>query len=356
MIHEFAHALRPTRLRTVAVALLGILIAAACDNSNSTEPLATDDPTDSPAVVTEDSSVAVAGAANPAFATVSYTGIPYGPFGLWNTYTTVYWGPAPFTGSHNYVDAGGIITFINAARLKRQRLVLAMTGGGSHRYTTNGKFDLTKWKNKMNTFNTAAIRNAVAAGVADGTIIGNSMIDEPETPRWGGTITKATLDGMAVYAKKFFPTLPMGVVHGPPAYKWRTSERYSKVDYVQYQYAYYITNGDVAAWRNAVLAQSARDGVKTAFSLNILGGGKRDTDGTWSCTSAGQAGKGPYSPTCRMTSDQVRTWGRAIGPSGCLLAMWTYDGAFMSKSANQLAFKDVASTLASKPRPSCRRS
>lgn len=354
MIHEFAHALRPTRLRTVAVALLAIIIGAACDNS--TEPAVTDNSIDTPAAVTGDSSVAVDGAGNPAFATASYTGIPFGPFGLWNSYTTVYWGPSPFTGSHNYVDAGGIVTFINAARNKRQRLMLAMTGGGSHRYTTNGKFDLTKWKNKMNTFNTATIRNAVAAGVADGTIIGNSMIDEPETVRWGGNITKSMLDGMAVYGKKFFPTLAMGVVHGPPGYKWRSSERFTKVDFVQYQYAHYITNGDPAAWRSAVLSQSGRDGVKTAFSLNILGGGKQDRDGYWNCTSAGQAGKGPYSPTCRMTSDQVRSWGRALGPSGCVLAMWTYDGAFISKSANQQAFRDVASTLASKPRPSCRRS
>jgi hypothetical protein len=161
---------------------------------------------------------------------------------------------------------------------------------------------------------------------------------------------------MAVYGKNLFPTLPMGVVHGPPAYKWRTSERFSKVDFVQFQYAHYISNGDVAAWRSAVLAANGRDGVKTVFSLNILGGGKQDRDGSWGCTGAGQAGRGPYSPTCRMTSDQVRDWGRALGPSGCALAMWTYDGAFISKSANQQAFRDVASTLASKPRPSCRRS
>jgi hypothetical protein len=56
-----------------------------------------------------------------------------------------------------------------------------------------------------------------------------------------------------------------------------------------------------------------------------------------------------------MTSDQVRTYGRTIGPFGCALLMWRYDAAFMSKAANQSAFKDVASLLNSKPRPSCRR-
>ena len=43
------------------------------------------------------------------------------------------------------------------------------------------------------------------------------------------------------------------------------------------------------------------------------------------------------------------------GPYGCALLMWRYDDAFMSKSANVTAFKNVASLLNSKPRRSCRR-
>ena len=56
-----------------------------------------------------------------------------------------------------------------------------------------------------------------------------------------------------------------------------------------------------------------------------------------------------------MTADQVRTWGRAIGPYGCFMLMWQYEDAFMSKTANQSAFRDVASLLATKARRSCRR-
>src|SRR6185312_10612651 len=120
----------------------------------------------------------------------NYTGVPFGPFGLWGSYTSVLWGPAPFTGSQSFVDASGIVTLISSARSKGQRIVLAMTGGASTNYTTSGRFDMTKWKNKMNTYNSSWIKNAVAAGVADGTVIGNSLIDEPETVRWGGNITK----------------------------------------------------------------------------------------------------------------------------------------------------------------------
>jgi len=349
MIREFAQYLRPTRLRTVAVALLGVLLSAACDNS--TDPVASTEPIDTPAAVTEDSAVALAG--NPAFATVSYSGTPFGPIDLWGSYTDVKWGPSPFTGTQNYTDAFGVITQINAARTKHQRLILSMTGGPSTRYTTGGKFDMTKWKNRMNTYNTSAIKSAVAAAVSDGTVIGNQMIDEPETVRWGGNITKATLDAMATYGHNMFPSLPMGVNHGPPSYKWRSSERYHVVDYVLYQYNWWVTTGNVTAWRTAVLDRAKIDGVMPVFSINILDGGVQDRSGSYDCTGTG--GKGTYYPNCRMTPTQVTTYGRALATYGCAMQMWRYDGTFMSKSANVTAVKSVASLAASGPRRSCRR-
>ena len=97
-------------------------------------------------------------------------------------HTEFEWGPAPFTASldNSYLPKA-IVKRINAARQKRLRLVLAMTAG-TNMSITNGKFDLGKWKSRMNKLNTAAIRNAVADGVADGTIVANKLLDEPETP------------------------------------------------------------------------------------------------------------------------------------------------------------------------------
>lgn len=352
MIHEFAHVLRPTRLRTLAVVLLGVILGAACDD-NPTEPVATNEPIDTPAAVAEDSSVAVLGAGDPAFATISYTGLPFGPFGLWDSYATVAWGPSPFTGSGNFTDPAGIVTQISAARTKHQRLFLAMTGGPSTRYTTNGKFDMVKWKNRMNQFKTTAIKNAVAAGVTDGTIVGNSILDEPETKRWGGVLTKPMLDQMGSYVKGIFPTLKVGVNHGPTGYYlWRASERYKVLDYVANQYSWWITTGNVAAWRDKVLAQARLDGVTPAFSLNALDGGVQDRSGTYDC---GGVGMGTYYPNCNMTPTQVRDWGRALGPYGCGLLMWKFNDKFMSKSANVTAVKDIATTMNSKARRSCSR-
>jgi hypothetical protein len=266
------------------------------------------------------------------------------------------YGPAPFTASQNYINADTLILQINAARNKGQRLMLAMTGGPATRYSTNGQFDMAKWKSTMNTYNKSALKTAVAAAVADGTIIGNQMIDEPETKRWGTVLTKAMLDQMAAYVKTIFPTLPVGLNHGPPGYKWRATERYTKVDYVLYQYAHYITSGNVTSWRDAVLAQAKLDGVTPALSLNILNGGKQDKgDGYYDCAGSGQGGLGTRYPNCQMTSDQLRTWGKALTPYGCFMMMWEYDAAYMAEPANQLAFKDIAALAASKPKRSCKR-
>ncbi len=344
MIRSFTPSLRRLLARSSVVAVLAVLAGTACDNSEALESSA---PSDLPTVAE-----LTPADLTPSLA-ISYSGVPFGPIGLWTSGTTVAWGPGMFSGTQNYTDASSIVTQINTARLKKHRLILAMTGGPSTRYTTNGKFDMTKWKNKMNTFNTSAIKSAVAAAVSDGTIIANQMIDEPETKRWGGNITKGTIDQMASYAKSMFPSLPMGLNHGPPGYNWRASERYKVLDYVLYQYNHYITSGNIANWRDAVLARARTDGVTPALSLNILDGGVQDRSGTYDC--GGTGGKGTYAPNCRMTSTQVKSWGTALAGYGCALQMWRYDGAFVSKTANQDAFKAVASAVASKPRKSCKR-
>ena len=362
-------AFTPAICRSV-VALSVALAGAACDNSDSlnspTAAAAADSmsladtttqaaPADS-TTLADTTAVADSLAADSVvvdMALSSTTGVPYGPLGLWNG-TDFEWGPAPFTTSQDNTFANTIVSRINAARQKHQRLVLAMTGGPSSTFKSNGRFDMNKWKNRMNTFKTAAIKNAVAAGVADGTILGNSIMDEPETTQWGGVMTKPLLDQMASYVKGIFPTLRVGVNHGGPGYKWRTGERYRVVDYTLNQYMWQATNGNIASWRDAVMSRAQVDGVTPAFSLNVLNGGVPDNSGSWDCQGTG--GKGTRDRKCRMTADQVSNFGKVVGPSGCFMLMWRYDDAFMSKSANVTAFRSVASLLATKARRICRRS
>ena len=351
MIRAFSHVVAPPRLQPLALIVLATLLGAGCASDSA----APGDLSDSPSAATPAGTPVALDSSATVLAAVTYTGIPFGPVALW-TMNKLNYGPAPFTASQQYINADTLILQINAARSKGQRLMLAMTGGLSTRYTTNGQFDMAKWKAVQNTYNKAAIKTAVAAAVTDGTVIGNQMIDEPETKRWGTNITKATLDQMAAHVKTIFPTLPVGLNLGPPGYKWRATERFTKVDYVLYQYNHFINGGNIVAWRDAVLAQAKLDGVRPALSLNILNGGKQDrTDGVYDCAGADQGEIGTYFPNCTMTSTQLRNWGKALAPYGCFMMMWEYQPAYMANAANKLAFQEIATLAKSKPKPTCKR-
>ena len=339
------------RLRPLVLVVLAILLGAGCGSDNSS-PVAVSDAPDSPAI---GSPAAVPVDSSTSVAAVTYVGIPVGPFGLW-TMNKIEYGPAPFTGSHNFINADTLVLQINAARNKGHRLIVAMAGGPSSRYVTSGQFDLAKWKAVMNTYNKSSLKTAVAAAVTDGTLIGNMLIDEPETKQWGTTLTKAKIDQMAAYSKTIFPTLRVGVNHGPPAYKWRSTEIYTKVDYVVYQYAHWVTQGNITSWRDAVLARAQVDHVTPAFSLNVLNGGKQDRgDGYYDCVGASMGGLGTRYPNCKMTVDQIRTWGKTLAPLGCAMLLWQFDRAYFTKSTVLSAFTDIKNLAASKPKRTCKR-
>lgn len=343
-----------------------LLAALGCGADRSNEPSDSADPVvTADTLAGTDSLLATDSPAPDSFATQSTAllaggGVPYGPYHLMNSYTTYAWGPAPFTASLNgNTFPSGVIRQIDAARAKGQKLMLSLTDGFRSHYMTDGKFDIVKWKARMNGYNTTAIKAAVARGVTDGTIIGNQVINEPNVSGWGGNINKAVVDQLCAHVKKILPTLPAGpvVVHW-----WRPTERYRVCDFIIDQYGWTQQSmgpgtpggkGNVTLWRDAALTQVAKEGIKIAFSMNLLGGGTKIAGCPVPTTG------GPYSSTnssvCRMTSTQVREWGRALGPSGCAMFMWKYEATFWSKSANVQAFKDVATTLATSPKRSCRR-
>jgi hypothetical protein len=236
-----------------------------------------------------------------------------------------------------------------------------MTGGSHDNYmsTINGvyQFDMVKWKARMQTYNTSAIKTAVASAVADGTIIGNYVMDEPNVSgagdgnTWGpaGTMTKIRVDSLCGYVKGLFPAMPVGVAHGHNTFEPANS--YRVCEFLLDQYVW--RKGDVTTYRDDGLALARRDGMSILFSVNLLNGGVPDRDGIWDCTGTG--GMGTYAPNCRMTPQQVRDWGILLGSAGCALSMWRYDDAFVLNADNQQAFRDVRSRLSTLPGKSCRR-
>jgi hypothetical protein len=310
-----------------------------------------------------DTSVVTVSAPAPSPTPVVGSGLPFGPYRLMGSTSTT----TPFTLSADFNSPSNIVTQISNARSKGVHIMLAMTGG-AHKATNPGcclsiidgvlQFDRAKWDATLATFNTATIRQAIAGGVADGTIIGATVMDEPyvhgggDGNTWGpaGTMTKARVDSLCTEVKRYFPTLAAGVEHQHQLFE--PTKSYRTCDFIVDQYNSYM--GSVSTWRDAGLAMAARDHHAILFSMNVLNGGTQDKDGTWDCTGTG--GKGLYSPNCRMTATQVRDFGLALGPSGCGLFMWRYDDAFATNYDNQRSFKDIATTMAAAPGRACRRS
>ncbi len=380
MTYTFTHAGRWARLRAPLLALA--VLAGGCDSADqlaTTDPSVQMDAATLDSVVTDslstDSTVALDSTAladslalsdslaadetlesadllaeiNASEAAVRSRGVPFGPYGLWDGPTKLKSQKVNFTGSLNYTDARSIVRQLSAARSHNQRLILAMTGGGHEVYKTRGKFDMGKWKRRMDSFNRREIKAAVAKGVRDGTIVMNNIMDEPNVKSWGGVMTKARLDEMARYVKRIFPTLPVGVA---VVHTWRPQERFRVVDAIITQYSWYM--GNINAYRDQALREGRRQGVAVAFSVNLLNGGVQSWK-TKKCPAGITGGKGTRAPACRMTANQVRDWGRTLGKAGCSMLMWRYDNAFMSKAANIQALKEVAATLAQTSGRSCRR-
>jgi hypothetical protein len=290
------------------------------------------------------------------------TGLPFGMSQQLRRFGSL---APPMTMTADGMTASVLIPRINAARTGGYRLIVNLTGGPHSDYmsTIDGvfQFDESKWRATMETYNTATIRQAVAQAVADGTIVGTSVMDEPYVwggysgggNTWGpkGTMTKARVDTLCGVVKQIFPTLAVGVAHQHDMFE--PTKSYHVCDFIIDQYDW--RRGDVTAFRDAGLAMAQRDHHAIMFGINILDGGVQDKDGNYTCDGPGQGGKGTYAPNCRMTPQQVRDWGLLLGKAGCGLYMWRADDQFMANSANVQSLRDLASGLGAMPGKGCYR-
>jgi hypothetical protein len=314
-------------------------------------------------------------------------GIAYGPYNMFASTSSLEPNTDVFSGGLVGVTPSSIAAVLNTARTNGLSVMITMTGGGHFNYMSdlNGGtcdqteykndqciFDMARWKSFMDGFNTTTIKDLVSKAVADGVIVGNSVMDEPHVHwglggdgnNWGpsGTLTKVRVDELCGYVKKYFPSMPVGVAH--QHYIFEPQNSYKVCEFIIDQYSWRSSvknadgsfspgNGNVDQYIADAKAQAQKEGIALAFSMNILNGGVQDKDGTYDC--AGTGGTGTYAPNCRMTPTQVEEWGKKLGVTGCFMTMWRYDSTFMSKSTNQAAFEAVADKLAATPWKSCHR-
>lgn len=290
-------------------------------------------------------------------------------------------------------DAAGepprIVKRIRACRLAGKKVILMMTGGHSRfikpkpapatgtmfdsgNYSVSGSLVGSPWANVMDTYNTAVIKAEVALGLADGTIMGADMFDEPQHVDWGDAITKAIMDECARYVKRIFPGMPCGA---SVLSQYHPSERYSVLDFIQQQWVQIYESGtpgnhpeygaSITGFRDYCLAHAEPDKVKLVLSLNIANGGAGYTETV--CPIPPTGGFGVSGGRCSMGSTNtiaypngmIQYYGTAMlaadaaGRRIAALNMWSFEAgavmsAYMANAANQasfLALKAIADAL-----------
>jgi hypothetical protein len=259
----------------------------------------------------------------------------FGPFSMFQ-------GPdaaTGFTAGLSYADPKNLLALLARLRANKQSAFLALTGGAHEQYITDGRFDLDKWKQGTARYSAPVLKAALAEAVADGTVLGYNMLDEPEHRSWGGALTRATVDSMAAYCKAVLPFMPCGV---GVDYRWRPAERYRLVDFIIAQS--WMERQSAESFRDSAVAMARRSGVALVLSVNLFG-------------ALPSPGCEPRGKQCLMFPADVRHWGRtfAAEPYACAVLMWHYEAPMWGRAEYQEQFRDIASVAAQRVAKPCRR-
>lgn len=270
---------------------------------------------------------------------------------------------APFTGALRELKPTDGIAMLDAARQAGFRLIITPVSGRSKfQDPVTGRFRLDLWKLQLDRFMSMDFRPYIA----DGTIIGIYLIDEPMDPtNWvnkndcmtdgntptclldaqgdtirdpGEPVSYADIDAAAAYAERYFPGVPMGVGSRPS--QLLPGAPFQNLDFGLAQYTTnkkdsqgnLLTADQFVAYEVAA-ARQARLGLQ--LSINVIAG------------NSGAA----------VLPSQLRSWGTIMAnePYACALTMWKWDAAdkgtalynsYWTDLTNLAALRDVAAVAA----------
>ncbi len=239
------------------------------------------------------------------------------------------------------LDPKNIISHLAGARAKGGRVVIKLCKGHD-RYVQNGDrtFSLSKWKSLVSRY-----RNVnLDPYIADGTIVGHYLIDEPHrTVRWGGkAISQATLEAMAKYSKELWPQMST-MVRVAPSYLASSNISYKYLDAGWTMYA--VGKGDAANWVRSEAAAAKRKGLGLVVGMNVLDGGNGSSRiGGWT--------RGQWA----MSATELRKYGSAMLGEGhaCAFYNWTFDSQYYGRSDIKGAMAELSTKARSHAKTSCR--
>jgi hypothetical protein len=234
-----------------------------------------------------------------------------------------------------------IISLLSAVRSRGGRIVIKLCNGHDfYVQNSDGTFSFTKWKQLVDRFKVVNL----GPYIADGTIIGHYLIDEPQNAsRWGGkVIPQSTLEAMAQYSKQNWPTMTT-FVRTVPSWLAKSSVNYTYLDAGWAQYT--SSKGNVSTWIVAEVNAAKSKGLGLAVGLNVINGGN------------GSSGiRGTRSGTYSMSASELKTYGTALlGQSySCAFYMWQYNSTYYGRSDVKTAMADLSSKARSHAKTGCR--
>ena len=239
------------------------------------------------------------------------------------------------------IDEVNAMTYLIATKAKGGRIVIKMCRGRDDFVkNADGTFSFTKWKALVDRFRKVNL----APYIADGTILGHFLIDEPHrTAKWGGKIiSQATLEAMAKYSKSIWPGMTT-FVRVVPSWLASAPVTYIHLDAGWLQYETF--RGNVTNVVTAEVAAAKRKGLGLIVGLNVLDGG----NGTsripgWT--------RGKYA----MSASEIRTYGTAMlnQTYSCGFYNWMWDSPYYGRSDVKTALAELSTKARNHVKTPCR--
>ena len=243
-----------------------------------------------------------------------------------------------FTGLVTAAYPPTLVAKLEAARRANGRVLLAFAGNSEFYRDLNG-FNLAMWKRRVDRFRGIDI----SSYIADGTLIGHFIMDEPsDRNNWfDHTVALADIDEMARYSKEIWPDLP-AIIRGWPWYLKGYSYKYLDAAWAQYHARF----GSIDDFIATNVSDAKASGLALVIGLNALSGG-------------GDGGlPGYYNEKKSMTAAQLKEWGGAFlaRPYGCAFFMFRYNPDYFNRPDIKDAMAELSRKAQSLPVTPCRRS
>jgi hypothetical protein len=261
-----------------------------------------------------------------------HTGLPLGPAHVPPEHFAEYSGTNITPG---FPDS--LLPILEAARRANIRVFISFTGGGRHSLDSTG-FNIDKWKERVDLYRAIDFTSYIA----DGTILGHFLMDEPNDRRnWSGQqVSQADIAEMARYSKEVWPSM-VTMIRAFPEYL--EGHEYPHLDAIRVQYAPRF--GPIDSFINAQVQGAKALGVAMVGGLNVLNGG------------SGESGiPGTREGKYAMSADEIRVWGGRwlAEPYICAFLMYYYDSAYLSRPDIRAALSELSEKARGLPKKECR--